>query len=304
MRRTNLLMPGLALALAACNPALATNDGSAGGGPAEAGHDSGSIDGTTGDEATFDAPSADVAAQPPGDDAAIGARPPGDDAGIGARPPSDGAAAGADADSLDAPSPGPCEVGAYLGPFAGLYTSHLTGVGIPIPIEGTVSLTLDAAGSAGTTCTLDGVNEDCSNLLSLQGATITGVADQTHGGDAAIGGFPFSCAITGALDCQANELVDGWIQCTYCVGALAAGGMACSLSGVGGHFAGPLEGSYDYGTHAFVMGSWNASEALAGNDGGSPGPDGGPLSNYLSDSGEYVGPNEFGGSGTWSATHQ
>jgi hypothetical protein len=73
---------------------------------------------------------------------------------------------------------------------------------------------------------------------------------------------------------------------------------------VGGHFAGPMTASYDYGTVSFVMGAWNGSEALAGNDGGSPGPDGGPLSNYLSDSGLYIGPGQFGGSGAWSASPQ
>jgi hypothetical protein len=45
---------------------------------------------------------------------------------------------------------------------------------------------------------------------------------------------------------------------------------------------------------AFIMGTWNGAEALAGNDGGSPGPDGGTIWDYLSDSG-YVGFN-FGAS--------
>ena len=31
---------------------------------------------------------------------------------------------------------GPCQGGKYKGTFAGLYTSHLTGVGIPIPVTG------------------------------------------------------------------------------------------------------------------------------------------------------------------------
>jgi hypothetical protein len=34
-----------------------------------------------------------------------------------------------------------------------------------------------------------------------------------------------------------------------------------------------------------------------------PGPDGGPPSLYLSDSGQY-GAGDYGGSGTWSATWQ
>ncbi len=51
-------------------------------------------------------------------------------------------------------------------------------------------------------------------------------------------------AMTGALECDARELVGGWMQCTYCIGPVADGGTACSLlngiggsTGVGGHFA-------------------------------------------------------------------
>jgi hypothetical protein len=53
----------------------------------------------------------------------------------------------------------------------------------------------------------------------------------------------------------------------------------------------------------FVNGVWNAAEALAGNDGGSPGPDGGPPSAYLSDAG-YGFLMRYGGAGTWKATKQ
>lgn len=158
---------------------------------------------------------------------------------------------------------------------------------------------------------LVGEASKCSNLFSLTNGVITGVADGTMMGDAEVGGYPYFCTMTGTLDCKAKKLVGGWIQCTYCVGPLADGGMACSLlngvggtTGVGGHFAGPLTANYDYNTLAFVMGTWNGAEALAGNDGGSPGPDGGPPSDYLSDSGLYVGPNNYGGSGTWNAAHQ
>ncbi len=62
-----------------------------------------------------------------------------------------------------------------------------------------------------------------------------------------------------------------------------------------------MTASYDVGTKAFVMGTWNGAEALAGNDGTMPGPDGGPISAYLTDSGVYLGPNSFGGSGVWGA---
>ena len=53
-----------------------------------------------------------------------------------------------------------------------------------------------------------------------------------------------------------------------------------------------------------MMGTWNGAEALAGNDGTKPGPEGGPVSDSLSDSGLYLGPNDFGGSGTWNAAYR
>jgi hypothetical protein len=206
---------------------------------------------------------------------------------------------------------GPCMGGRYEGTFAGLYTSHLTGVGVPIPVAGNVDMTLNQEGTAGQQCMVDGEFEHCSDVFSLQNGTITGVADEIQVGDAAgIGGFPYFCTMTGTLDCKNKKLDDGWIQCTYCVGPLADGGMACDLlngvagtTGVGGHFAGPLTANYDYATLAFVMGTWNGAEALAGNDGGSPTPEGGPIASYLSDSGLYLGPTDFGGSGTWNAAY-
>jgi hypothetical protein len=114
---------------------------------------------------------------------------------------------------------------------------------------------------------------------------------------APVGGYPLSCSITGALDCNARKLVDGWIRCTYCLGP-ADGGTGCSFEF---QFAGTMTGNFDSDASAFVNGGWNASEALGGNDGGSPGPDGGPPSSYLLDSGRY-GPGIYGGSGTWSAS--
>jgi hypothetical protein len=217
-----------------------------------------------------------------------------------AQPPGDGA--------LPDATTGPCQGGQYQGLLEGTYTSHLTGVGLPIPLKGTVDLTLDPEGTAQMTCTLGGEAGACSNLLIVRNGSTTGTAGSV--GDTGTGGFPFFCTMSGTLDCSAQELVDGWLECTYCVGPVADGGMGCALlggvggtTGVGGHFAGPLTASYDDGTHALVMGTWNGAEALAGNDGGSPTPDGGPISNYLSDSGDYFGPNDFGGSGTWNAAY-
>lgn len=133
----------------------------------------------------------------------------------------------------------------------------------------------------------------------MQGGTLSGTADAMHTDAGTFGGFPFFCTITGALDCSARELVDGWMQCVYCVGPVVDGGTC--VDSIGGRFAGPMTASYDVGARAFVMGTWNGAEALAGNDGTMPGPGGGPISASLSDSGVYQGPNNFGGSGNWSA---
>jgi hypothetical protein len=302
--RTSFARLGLALALIHCggaSPAKGSDaDGSSASG-AEGGSRGGGQDGASTDGTVDDAPLADGAGA---DDGATDGAIAGDrsaDAAIGADAATDADAA-ADADG------GTCRSGSYVGTLTGNYASHLTGIGIAIPLAGDVTMTLVQEGSAGTTCVLDGASKDCGDLFALQSATVTGVASETKAGDASYALFPFFCTMSGALDCDARELRDGWIQCTYCIGPLSDAG-GCSLlggggtTGVGGHFAGPTTASYDAGASAFVMGTWNAAEALAGNDGGAPGPDGGPISAYLSDSGVYLGPNDFGGSGTWSAAH-
>jgi len=231
--------------------------------------------------------------------------------GTGFNPPtSSGGNFGFDANVMVNGDTGPCKGGFYKGSFGGQYNSHLTFIGIPIPVTGDVQLTLYQEGKSGDQCMIEGEFEQCSDVFSLQNGVIQGTADTIHVGDASIGGFPYFCSLTGTLDCKNKILVDGWIQCTYCVGPLADGGLACELAngvggttGVGGHFAGPLTANYDYSKLAFVMGAWNGAELLAGNDGGSPGPDGGPIQNYLNDAG-YIGPNDFGGLGTWNAVYQ
>lgn len=206
---------------------------------------------------------------------------------------------------------GPCKGGHYDGTFKGSYTSHLTGVGIPIPVTGNVDMTLEQQGGADMTCHPAGeIPVPCNEVFTLKNGTITGVADALKVKDAAAGGFPYFCTMTGTLDCSTKKLIDGWIQCSYCVGPLADGGMSCKLlngvagtTGVGGHFAGPLTADYNVATFSFVNGVWNGAEALAGNDGTMPGPDGGSISDYLTkDGGIYLGPNHFGGVGTWNAT--
>ena len=282
MPRSNLTVLGFTLAFVACGATSATGGPADDGGGRDSGSNDGAADGLANDDSSTDGP-------PVGETGS---------ADTGAATDA-GAATGTDASAPDGSSDGVCESGPYDGKLAGLVTSHLTGVGVPVPFDGNVALTVGPRGTAGTTCTVDGVGEDCSNLLPLRDSKVTGVSDAQTSGDASVGGFPFFCSVTGRLDCQARRLVDGWIQCTYCLGPLADGGAACAI--LGGNFAGPMTAAYDANAHAFVMGTWNGAEALAGNDGGFPGPDGGPLSSYLSDSG-YFGPGQFGGSGTWTAT--
>jgi hypothetical protein len=204
-----------------------------------------------------------------------------------------------------------CKGGHYDGTFTGSYSSHLTLIGIAISVSGNVSLNLDQVGNPMTTCTLNGESEDCSNLFTLANGTITGVADGNDAG----GGFPYFCTMTGTLDCAKAVLVDGWIECTYCVGALNDGGMSCAFggsgggmaaggeTGLGGQFAGVLTASYDYSNFSFVNGGWNGAEALAGNNGMMPGPDGGPPTSYLNFKDGGYGLLDFGGAGAWNATY-
>jgi hypothetical protein len=171
--------------------------------------------------------------------------------------------------------------------------------GIPVPLVGTVSMTLVPEGAPGTSCSIGGRAEDCSQVFSIQDGRLIAARSGIDGGSAAEA--PLACTITGALDCAARVVVDGWSQCLYCAFGWADGGQSCAVD-VGDRSAGTIGADYDAGALAFVNGTWNASEALAGNDGGSPGPDGGPPSAYLSDGG-YIDMN-YGGSGTWSATLQ
>jgi hypothetical protein len=202
-----------------------------------------------------------------------------------------------------------CKGGHYVGSFNGGYESSYA-LGIPLTVSGNVDMTLNAYGSPTQTCSFMGETESCSNFYQLSGGTVTGVANQTMIGEAGVGGYPYFCVMTGTLDCKAKKLVGGWIQCIYCVaGVIADGGMGCDPSvpglgtGVTGKFAGPVTANYDTGTFSFVDGTWNGAEALAGNNGMMPGPDGGPIASYLALDGGY-GFGKFGGSGTWNATHQ
>jgi hypothetical protein len=195
---------------------------------------------------------------------------------------------------------GACKGGHYGGSFGGMYSSGLTFIGLSIPVTGNVELTLNQEGSAGMQCSVHGEEISCDNVFSLQNGTIQGTAD---------GLFPYFCKMTGTLNCVNKKLVDGWIECTYCLGPLSDGGDSCALggsdgqAGLGWYFSGPLTADYNTATLSFVNGAWNGSEALGMNDGGQPTPDGGPVSRYISDAGYGLGQaGQFGGTGTWNAT--
>jgi hypothetical protein len=196
-----------------------------------------------------------------------------------------------------------CKGGQYNGTFTGNYSSHLI-AGIPLSVSGNVDLTLEQEGSAAMTCMLVGESTKCSDLFSLQDGTITGVA---NGNDAG-GGYPYFCTMSGTLDCPKGLLVDGWIECTYCVGMLADGGMACQPlisgigGGIGGTFSGPLKANYDTSTLSFTMGTWNGAEAIGLNDGGTL-VDGSKPQDYIVADGGY-GITAYGGSGMWNAKWQ
>ncbi len=184
-------------------------------------------------------------------DLASGADSGGDDASTGVTLPGSDNPSG-----LDLGDSGPtgddnsaCKGGFYQGSFGGLYSSHLTVIGANIPVVGDVQLTLDQQGSGQQMCTFEGESEKCSDIFSVKDGVIQGTAD---------GLFPYYCTLTGTLGCKQKKLVDGWINCTYCVGPLNDGGMSCAilgtgsggagggLTGTGGQFAGPLTADYFY----------------------------------------------------------
>jgi hypothetical protein len=279
----------------------------------------------------------------PGDD---GSTSFGDDAGIFT---SDGSA----------PPPGdngPCKGGFYEGQFGGLYSSHLAGflpgVAFNLPVTGDVRLTLEQMTSTDKGCQLHGeVPVPCSDVFTVKNGSISGVADAIHTADASFAGFPYYCTLTGTLGCQEKKLVDGWIECVYCVGPLDPNTHMCSLLPgdlTGGHFAGPLTADYFYtsvgdggaggpgsgppafgtdctfGTSPLCVlppygndpGAWNGAEDLCPGtsatscySGMGPLPDGGTVSDYLSDAGYGMlgtdaGAGRFGGYGWWWATYQ
>ncbi len=247
----------------------------------------------------------DAASSSPGDDAADSSSSGSSSGSSGSSGSSSGGFGGYDG-SYDAPVnivPSDCKAGHYDGAFTGSYSSSIA-LGIPLTVTGNVSMTLNQAGDGTKQCVVQGqgefISEKCSDVFQVSGGSVTGVANQLAIGEAGIGGYPYYCSLSGTLDCAKKRLVNGWIQCTYCIlGPLGDGG-TCALGG-GGYFAGPVTAGYDTGNHSFINGTWNGAEALAGNDGGSPLPDGGSINDVLALDGGYGFLGKYGGSGGWNA---
>lgn len=166
---------------------------------------------------------------------------------------------------------GACKAGHYTGMFSGTYSSFLTFVGVPIPVVGNVDLTLQQA--------VTNVGE--FPMYTISNGKVSGTADGIVA--------QYQCDIVGTLDCAAKKLVNGGLRnCIYCVGAFFDDAGSCL--GVAGMFEGPLTADYDSSTLSFVNGTWNGSEQVT---------DSGAM---VSDSG-YLGPGNYGGSGTWSAQY-
>ena len=166
---------------------------------------------------------------------------------------------------------GGCKAGHYTGMFSGTYSSFLTFVGVPIPVVGNVDLTLQQSVTS---------NGEFS-MYTISNGTVSGTADGIVA--------QYQCDIVGTLDCRAKKLVNGGLRnCIYCVGTFFDDAGTCL--GIAGSFEGPLTADYDTSTFSFVNGTWNGSEEIT---------DGGAM---VSDSG-YLGPGNYGGSGTWSAQY-
>jgi hypothetical protein len=178
-----------------------------------------------------------------------------------------------------------CKGGHYSGSFAGKYTSYLTSLfglgGIPLDVTGNLDLDLDEQ----TTMTSGELEQTTYNIAN---GTISGFADKL---------FPYHCDMVGTLDCNTKQLVNGGLRnCWYCLGLFdSPDGGNCLIYG---HFDGPLTADYDGNTFSFVNGTWNGSEEAALDDAGTL-PEGGGVN----DAGEYVGPGNYGGAGTWTATY-
>jgi hypothetical protein len=138
---------------------------------------------------------------------------------------------------VDDPNPAglTCQPGHYTGAFAGLYTSPITVVGVPIPVVGDVNLTLTQSSTG--------------EFFTITNGTVTGRADILA---------QYRCVFNGTLNCTTKKLEMGSIDCGYCVGAYVPDGGICL--GLESHFVGPLTGDYNAASQAFENATWSGKE--------------------------------------------
>jgi hypothetical protein len=138
---------------------------------------------------------------------------------------------------VDDPNPAglTCQPGHYAGAFAGLYTSPITVVGVPIPVVGDVNLTLTQSTNG--------------EFFTITNGTVTGRADILA---------EYRCAFNGTLNCTTKKLEMGSINCGYCVGAYVPEGGICL--GLESHFIGPLTGDYNGASQSFENATWSGKE--------------------------------------------
>ncbi len=117
--------------------------------------------------------------------------------------------------------------GLYEGTFAGIYDSHIA-LAFGIPVTGDVNLTLEQEGDAGTCVIAGELPKPCNEVYTLKNGTITGTLRRGQVRRlrrARRVPLPLH-DLTGTLDCQTKQLVNGWITCTYCIGPIEDGGHA------------------------------------------------------------------------------
>jgi hypothetical protein len=133
------------------------------------------------------------------------------------------------------PSTLTCQAGHYIGIFAGLYTSPITVVGVPIPVTGNVDLTLSQSPTG--------------EFFTITNGFVTGRADILA---------EYRCIFTGTLNCTTKKLENGIIDCGYCVGAYVPDGGICL--GLESHFKGPLTADYNGSSQSFENATWKGKE--------------------------------------------
>jgi hypothetical protein len=125
-----------------------------------------------------------------------------------------------------APGTGQCKPGRYIGDFTGMFSPSLTIFPLPIPVAGTVDLTLSESQSG--------------EFLEISDGHVSGLANNQ---------FPYEADILGRVNCITRKLENGFMRNGW-----------YDVGGVRYPFEGPVAADYDTLTYAFVNGIWDAKE--------------------------------------------